>query len=137
MKRRILLIDSDWQLLNYAYSALRKAGYDVIAESDSAGALHLIRTWKPNIAICPVGLLEKWQREVSDFDEILPGTSRLITAHADESAQVWQGLAACGHEILLKPVTHYLQLHTAIESALRAAEIASSSADHTNSPIRS
>lgn len=122
MKRRILLIDSDWKLLNYAYGALRKAGYDVIAESNSTSALRLIRTWKPNLAICPVDLLEKWQRDVPDFERILPGTSRLVTANADESAQVWQGLAAQGNEILLKPVTHYLQLYTAIESALRASD---------------
>jgi len=121
-KKKILLVDPDLQLLTYALGSLREAGYDVISESDATKAMDLAGRWCPHLVIAPSRTLAAWQQAGPKGTQALPpGSALLVTAQADEPDQQWRNWVDQGHEILLKPIVHYHELHAAIESAMRAA----------------
>lgn len=126
MRKRILLADSDWQLLKYAHGPLRKSGNEVIVESDPSRIPSLIETWKPDVIIAPAEFFQEWEEDYSSNQDILarfPDSKFLITAAQQDTSLPWQRWIMKGHEILLKPIVHYLQLHAAIESALNSQHL--------------
>lgn len=124
MRKRILLVDCEWQLLVYAMGTLRRAGYDVLAESDGAAALALVDRWHPHLVIAPSGVISAWQKQAPEgLGSLLPASSLLITAKSDDPDRLWHRWAAQGYEILFKPVVHQLELQTAIEAAMSASSV--------------
>jgi len=116
---RILVSDSDWRLLEFAYGDLRQRGYDVIVEASPQKALELARTWRPHVIIVAHGCLSEWDRHLSGgLEAVLSGAAVLATIDPQDEASSWQRWVERGWEVLLKPLIHASQLRAATDAAL-------------------
>ena len=120
MRRRVLISDSDWQLLAFAFGDLREHGYDVLAEASPSKALQLARQWRPHLVVASRRNIGAWDKALADrFTDVFEGAAFLVTVTDDEAAGVWKWVLARGFDVLPKPLLHASELRAATEAALR------------------
>ncbi len=116
MARKILITDSDWNLLSLAYRTLSEQGYELIDEAAPNTALSIANNWRPDIIIAPPQCITEWQ-ELSSEAANFPAGRILVTFSENDDPSDWQSWISAGHSILIKPIEHPSQLIAAIEDA--------------------
>ena len=120
MSPRVLISESDWRLLEFAFGDLRQHGYEVMVESAPMRALDVVRKWQPQVVIASSQCLGQWEQEVGDWLETMrPHTTIVVTANADDTDSEWQEWADRGCEVLFKPLVHASELRVATDQAIK------------------
>lgn len=120
MRTRVLISDSDWQLLAFAFGDLREHGYDVLAEASPSKALELARQWRPQVIVASRRNVGAWDKALADrFTDVFEGAAFLVTVTDDEADGVWKWVLGRGFDVLPKPLLHASELRAATEAALR------------------
>jgi len=118
---RVLISESDWRLLEFAFGDLRRHGYEVMVESSPLRALDVVKQWRPEVVIASSHCLGEWENHVDGWLETMPPhTTIMVTANTDDSDSTWQEWADRGCEVLFKPLVHSSELRVATEQALSA-----------------
>ncbi len=136
MSLKILICDTDYRFVERATRFLASHGHQVMSEAIPSEALDLTRRWRPDIIVLAS---ESADREDDSFmrelQQVEPRPAILLTGQLDRFDAAWRAWRRGGDELLLKPVIHAWELHTAIISALelaspkrRAAEVTAASA---------
>ncbi len=121
MNPRVLISESDWRLLEFAYGDLRQHGYEVIVEAAPLKALDIIKQWRPQVVIASSGCLGEWEKHSAGWlDTMSAHTTVLVTVNTDDSDCAWQEWADRGCEVLFKPLVHASELRVATDQALGA-----------------
>lgn len=124
MSPRVLISESDWRLLQFAYGDLRQHGYEVIVEASPLVALGMIAKWQPQVIIASSRCLEEWQQHSADWLTSLGSSvTVLVTADAEDSDCTWQAWADRGCDVLFKPLVHASELRVATDQALAARRV--------------
>ena len=119
MDARVLVTESDWQLLNYAYRDLGSHGYEIVTvRPDEAVSAHA--KCHPDVVLTSV-------EDIGRFESDTPGALNTMMAHSvilvtvspDAGPEEWQEWARKGCEILFKPLLHVSELRVAMEFAVR------------------
>ncbi len=116
MATKILITDSDWNLLSMAYKTLGEQGYELIDEACPAIAISIANNWRPDIIIAPPQCIADW-RERSASQVNFPAGKILVTFNESDDPADWQTWVSAGYSILIKPIEHPSQLIAAIEDA--------------------
>lgn len=117
---RVLISESDWRLLEFAYGDLRQQGYEVIVESVPIKAMEILKQWQPQVVIACTRCLGEWDRQCDGWLETVGKTTTvLVTASTADSDCAWQVWADRGCEVLFKPLVHASELRVATDYALR------------------
>ena len=117
MKSRILVADSDSQVLSIALGPLREEGYQVIAECGAKDALSTARQWLPDVIIISSACLHAWSAShACDLQTMLPASMFIVTASAPEDLQYWSQRMGDRCDVLLKPLVHSFELLAAVEA---------------------
>ena len=119
MRPRVLISDSDWRLLAFAFSDLRNHGFEVMIEPSAAAALELAERWRPDVVIASKRILSEWERMLgSGLTPPLGEAAVVVTIGADEADEAWQPLLDRGFDVLPKPLVHPSELRAAMEVAV-------------------
>lgn len=116
---KVLISESDFRLLEYAYGDLRRHGYEVIVESTPAKALKLIRQWRPQVVVASARCLSAWEeRTARGLASLFKRAAVMVTVDTEDSDMTWQRWTQRGCEVLFKPLIHSSELRAAIDQAL-------------------
>ena len=122
MSLRVLICDTDRRFVDRASKFLIGHGHQVMAEPLGDDAVELAARWRPDVVVLSSELAD---RQDDQFLERLGGgRSRpavLLTGHLDRFDAAWRSWRKGGDELLLKPIIHAWELHTAIISAIEVA----------------
>ena len=120
MNPRVLISESDWRLLEFAFGDLRQHGYEVIVEAAPIKAMEILKQWQPQVVIACSRCLGEWDRQCDGWLETMGETTTvLVTANTSDSDCAWQEWADRGCEVLFKPLVHASELRVATDYALR------------------
>jgi len=123
MSGKILVADSDRQILRVAFGPLRGQGFRVIAETVPAEALRVAQQWRPDLIIVPASCLKTWDSDpVCGLETILPEFAFLVTANSADELTPWQRWLGQWCEVLIKPIVHPLELMVAVEDAMATSK---------------
>jgi len=119
MDARILVTESDWQLLDYAYRDLGAHGYEIVtARPDDAVAAH--SRCHPDVVLTSMDDIAYFESQSPGaLDEMMAHSVVLVTVALESDPGDWQALARRGCEILFKPLLHVTELRVAMEFAVR------------------
>jgi DNA-binding response OmpR family regulator len=97
-------------------------GHQVVSEPLTDEASDLVASWKPDVVVLSSEAAD------SDNGDILrkiqqhnPRPAILLTGQLDRFDAAWRAWRQGGDELLLKPVIHVWELHTAIIAAIESA----------------
>ena len=122
MSQRVLICDPDYRFVRRAERFLADHGHQVMSDPLPDSALDLAVRWRPDVVVLssesadrqPDGFLQR----IQDLD---PRPAILLTGQLDRFDAAWRAWRRGGDELLLKPVIHAWELHTAIISAIEAS----------------
>lgn len=122
MSLKVLICDADWRFVERASKFLSGHGHHVIAEPLPSEAADLAATWHPDVVVISsdgadggnAGFLDQIQK-------LEQRPAILLTGYLDRFDSAWRAWQKGGDELLLKPVIHSWELHTAIIAAIEAA----------------
>ena len=119
MDARILMTESDWQLLDYAHRDLGKHGYAVVtAHPEEAMVAH--SRWQPDVVVTSAEDLAELQRKHPQaLEQLMARSVVLVTVSLACSEADWRDWARQGCEILFKPILHATELRAAMDFAVR------------------
>ena len=122
MSLKVLICDADWRFVEHASQFLGTHGHHVMSEPLPSEAIDLARRWKPDILIISSEATEGSNDQfLSQIRRLNPRPAILLTGQLDRFDAAWRAWQRGGDELLLKPIIHAWELHTAIISALKAA----------------
>jgi DNA-binding response OmpR family regulator len=119
MDARILVTESDWQLLDYAYRDLGTHGYEIVtARPEEAAVAH--SRFHPDVVLTSMDDIERFEaRSPGALSKMMAHSVVLVTVSLESETRDWQELARRGCEILFKPLLHVTELRAAMEFAVR------------------
>ena len=121
MSLKVLVCDTDQRFVERASQFLMSHGHQVVSESLSDDALDRAARWKPDVVVLSSELVD---RQDDDFLSALQNLPRrpaiLLTGQLDRFDAAWRAWRKGGDELLLKPVMHAWELHTAIITAIES-----------------
>jgi hypothetical protein len=121
MNARLLVAESDWQVLDFVYRDLRERGYDVMVEADVDRAKQVVSHWRPDMVIIAGHHLAQWECQHPELvGELMASASFLVTVSPDEPHDAWSRWLGRGCEILFKPLVHVSELRVAADAAMLA-----------------
>ena len=134
MSLKVLICDADHRFVESATGFLGRHGHQVLAEPLPDEVYDVVRRWRPDV------LVMASESVYPDNGDILKRISQLphrpailLTGQLDRFDAAWRAWRQGGDELLLKPILHAWELHTAIVSAIECAapQIAGPSATAT------
>ena len=135
MASRILVTDSDTQILTFSLGALREHGFRVIVECSASEALRIAQQWLPDLIIAPASCLLGWASDRHEgLQGILPSSAFLLTTFDSEDLEPFQEWIGRRCEVLMKPLIHSAQLIIAVESAIQLLQWPSLGSGSTSEP---
>jgi hypothetical protein len=119
MEARVLVTESDWQLLNYAYRDLGAHGYEIVTvRPDEVVEAH--SKCHPAVVLTSVEDIDRFETDSPGaLNGMMAHSVILVTVSPDSPSEDWQELARKGCEILFKPLLHVSELRVAMEFAVR------------------
>lgn len=122
MSLKVLICDTDRRFVERASRFLISHGHQVMAEPLGADAVELCARWRPDVVVLSSELADRQEDEfVPSLHNLCPRPAILLTGHLDRFDAAWRSWRKGGDELLLKPVIHAWELHTAIISAIEVA----------------
>ncbi len=121
MNARLLVAESDWQVLDFVYRDLRERGYDVIVEADARRAKRVVNQWWPDLVVISGHYLGEWERKCPELvHDLMESASFIVTVSPDDPHDAWARWLGRGSEILFKPLIHVSELRAAVDAAVLA-----------------
>ncbi|MFW6154589.1 MAG: hypothetical protein ACOC95_05175 [Planctomycetota bacterium] len=122
MSLKVLICDVDHRFVERATRFLGRHGHQVLNEPLVDEVYDVARRWRPDVLVLASeavhtadgGLL----RRVSQLPH---RPAILLTGQLDRFDAAWRAWRQGGDELLLKPILHAWELHTAIVSAIECA----------------
>lgn len=122
MSLKVLMCDTDWRFVEHATRFLTTHGHQVISEPLPSEALDLALRWKPDVlVISSESATGQNSSLLAELRSVSPRPAILLTGQLDRFDAAWQAWQLGGDELLLKPVIHAWELHTAIIAAIERA----------------
>ena len=122
MSLKVLICDTDRRFVERASRFLISHGHQVMAEPFGADALELSARWRPDVVVLSSELADRQEGDfLPSLRNLCPRPAILLTGHLDRFDAAWRSWRKGGDELLLKPVIHAWELHTAIISAIEMA----------------
>ena len=85
--RKIFMLDDDDLIVSMLSRALKKAGYEVRAETDAAGAVAKIKSFNPDVVLLDIRMPERTGMEIlQDIQESRINT-QIVMLTADDTAE--------------------------------------------------
>ena len=122
MSLRVLICDTDRRFVERASHFLISHGHQVISEPLVEEAVDLVGHWKPDVLVLSSEAADQEQGDIfRRIHNSNPRPAILLTGQLDRFDAAWRAWRQGGDELLLKPVIHVWELHTAIISAIESA----------------
>jgi DNA-binding response OmpR family regulator len=119
MSLKVLICDTDWRFVERATQFLIGHGHQVMSEALPSEAVDLARCWRPDVLVLASESAEGPNAELlGEIQRINPRPAILLTGHLDRFDSAWRAWQKGGDELLLKPIIHAWELHTAIIAAM-------------------
>lgn len=119
MSLRVLLCDTDHRFVERASRFLAGHGHQVMSEPVAKDALEMARRWRPDVVVLSSELVDGPDSDwIEGLNALHPRPAVLLTGQLERFDAAWRAWRMGGDELLLKPVIHGWELHTAIVSAL-------------------
>jgi two-component system, LytTR family, response regulator AlgR len=119
---KVLICDTDQRFVSRAERFLASHGHQVVTEQLPDTALELARSWKPDVLVLSSEAADQqadsFMHELRDLN---PRPAILLTGQLDRFDAAWRAWRKGADELLLKPVLHAWEIHTAILAAIEAA----------------
>ncbi len=113
---KVLIADSDWHFARQARGFLESRAHYVVCESHPREALGRAGKWLPDLVILAAEFAVK-DGFVSSLSALDPAPAVLLTERMDRFDRAWRAWQIGGDELLIKPVLHTHELHSAIVAA--------------------
>ncbi len=134
MSLKVLICDTDHRFVERATRFLGRHGHQVLIEPLIDDVFEGVRRWRPDVLVLASEAVYPDHGEVlKQINQLPRRPAILLTGQLDRFDAAWRVWRQGGDELLLKPILHAWELHTAIISALECAapEIAGPSAAAT------
>jgi DNA-binding response OmpR family regulator len=119
---KVLICDTDQRFVSRAERFLTGHGHQVVTEQLPDAALDLARSWSPDVLVLSSEVADRQDDDfMRDLRNISPRPAILLTGQLDRFDAAWRAWRKGADELLLKPVLHAWEIHTAILSAIEAA----------------
>jgi len=119
---RVLICDTDQRFVERASHFLTSHGHQVVTEPLADEAFDLVVRWKPDVLVLSSEAADSDNGEVlHKIQQLDPRPAILLTGQLDRFESAWRAWRQGGDELLLKPVIHVWELHTAIIAAIESA----------------
>jgi chemotaxis response regulator CheB len=97
-------------------------GHQVMSEPLADEATDLVIRWRPDVLVLSSESAESGDGEILHrIQQLEPRPAILLTGQLDRFDAAWRAWRQGGDELLLKPVIHVWELHTAIIGAIESA----------------
>jgi two-component system KDP operon response regulator KdpE len=103
MKKRVLIVDDEEQILKFLTTALEVSDYDVIHASTGRQALHLIATSAPDLIILDLGLPDMDGKEVLTKARGFSNRPIIVLSARDREAEKIEALDLGANDYVEKP----------------------------------
>ena len=122
MSMRVLICDSDHRFVERASHFLSSHGHQVMSEPLAEEAYDLVDRWRPDVLVLSSEAADNDNGEIlHKIQQLNPRPAILLTGQLDRFDAAWRAWRQGGDELLLKPVIHVWELHTAIIGAIESA----------------
>jgi len=116
---KVLIVEPDWRFAGQATSFLESHAHLTVHEPTAEAALARAEHWKPDLVILAAemaqcGIIER-------LAKVKPPAAVLLTGWMDRYDIAWRAWQQGGDELLMKPIFHSEELHTAIVTAMENA----------------
>jgi len=119
MSLKVLICDTDCRFVERATRFLSSHGHHVMCEAIPSETLDLARHWRPDVLVLASELADRQDDDfMQKLQQLSPRPAILLTGQLDRFDAAWRAWRRGGDELLLKPVIHAWELHTAIISAI-------------------
>lgn len=119
MSLKVLICDTDWRFVERASRFLAGHGHHVMSEPLPSEAFDLAACWRPDVMILAAESVEGPNAELlAETQKLSPRPAILLTGHLDRFDAAWRAWQKGGDELLLKPLIHAWELHSAILAAI-------------------
>ncbi len=122
MSLKVLICDADHRFVERASHFLISHGHQVISEPFLEEVADLVGHWRPDVLVLSSDAADgeggKILRKIQHSN---PRPAILLTGQLDRFDAAWRAWRQGGDELLLKPVIHVWELHTAIIAAIESA----------------
>jgi DNA-binding response OmpR family regulator len=119
---RLLVTDSDWNLLRHARRVAMREGYALMAESQPDESLKIARRWRPDVIIASPQTFAEWSRELHGNFDSLVCPAMIVTADFNDPSKSWRTWRPLCCDVLIKPVPHVLEVYSALDAAAKQLE---------------
>ncbi|NLF29392.1 MAG: response regulator [Planctomycetes bacterium] len=134
MSLKVLICDADDRFVDRATDFLSRHGHQVLTEPLAEEVYGVVKSWRPDVlvlaseAVYPDGGVV-----LKRIGQLPHRPAVLLTGQLDRFDAAWRAWRQGGDELLLKPILHTWELHTAIISAIECAtpKVATESATAT------
>lgn len=116
---KVLIIEPDWRFAAQATRHLESRAHLIVHLADPYAALKQAGRWKPDLVILAAEFAE--QGVLGLLQAVSPIPVVLLTEHLDRYDRAWRAWQKGGDELLMKPVFHSEELHSAVVTALENA----------------
>ncbi len=122
MSLKVLICDTDHRFVDRATRFLQGHGNQVMSEPIPCEAADLASRWHPDVLVLSSASADTQDDDfMLELRRIRPRPAILLTGQLDRFDAAWRAWRKGGDELLLKPIVHAWELHTAIISALEQA----------------
>jgi DNA-binding response OmpR family regulator len=116
---KVLIIDPDWTFSRQAAGYLESMAHLVVHQADRGEATELAQRWRPDLLIVAAEYVE--DGILGALREAAPEAAVLLTEFMERYDRAWRAWQIGGDELLMKPVFHAKDLHSAIVAARESA----------------
>jgi len=119
---RVLICDADQRFVDRATHFLGRHGHQVLTEPLADELYEVVQRWRPDVLVLASETVYPHGGTVLQrISRLTPRPAILLTGQLDRFDAAWRAWRQGGDELLLKPILHAWELHTAIISAIECA----------------